>query len=45
MRNGAAILAMFGVVLALGCTSQPGPPKQQIDVVGIRSELLAIGKA
>jgi hypothetical protein len=45
MRSGATILTMLGVVLTLGCTSQPEPPKQQIDVVGIRSELLAIGKA
>jgi hypothetical protein len=35
----------LGLVLALGCSSQPEPPQQQIDVVGIRSELLAIGKA
>jgi hypothetical protein len=42
MRRG---LMLLGVVLTLGCTSQPGPPQQQIDVVAIRSELLAIGKA
>jgi hypothetical protein len=38
-------VTMLGLVLACGCTSQPGPPQQQIDVVGIRSELLVIGKA
>ena len=33
-----------GLLLAVGC-SQPAPPQQQIDTVGIRSELLVIGKA
>ena len=33
-----------GLLLASGC-SQPAPPQQQIDTVGIRSELLVIGKA
>jgi hypothetical protein len=33
-----------GLLLAFGC-SQPAPPQLQIDVVGIRSELLVIGKA
>ena len=32
-------------MLTLACTSQPAPPQQQVDVVGIRAELLAIGKA
>jgi hypothetical protein len=41
MRKAATIL---GLVLTAGC-SQPAPPQQQIDVVGIRSELLVIGKA
>jgi hypothetical protein len=45
MRSAVMMLTLLGVVLALGCTSQPGPPQQQIDVVGIRSELLAIGQA
>jgi hypothetical protein len=43
MRNFSAIAA--GLLLASGCTSQPAPPQQQIDTVGIRSELLVIGKA
>ena len=30
---------------AVACTSQSAPPQQQVDVVGIRSELLAIGQA
>ena len=45
MRSPVTILPMLGLALSLGCTSQAGPPQQQIDVVGIRSELLAIGKA
>jgi hypothetical protein len=44
-RSGTPTLAILGLALTLGCTSQPGPPQQQIDVVGIRSELLAIGQA
>ena len=36
---------MLGLALSLSCTSQSGPPQQQIDVVGIRAELLSIGKA
>jgi hypothetical protein len=42
IRSG---LTISGLVLTLGCSSQPGPPQEQIDVVGIRSELLVIGKA
>jgi hypothetical protein len=45
MRSGGAILTILGLVLTLSCTSQAGPPQQQIDVVGIRSELLSIGQA
>ena len=45
MRSAVTILTFLGLVPALGCGSQPGPPQQQIDVVGIRSELLAIGQA
>ena len=45
MRNAVTILTCLGLLPALGCGSQPGPPQQQIDVVGIRSELLAIGQA
>ncbi len=42
MRRAALAL----VVSTLSCTSAPAPPpQQQIDVVGIRSELLAIGQA
>jgi Tfp pilus assembly protein PilE len=41
MRIGLTIL---GLVIAVGCGQAP-PPQQQIDVVGIRSELLEIGKA
>jgi hypothetical protein len=41
MRSGVSIL---GLVMTLGCR-QAAPPQQQIDVVGIRAELLAIGQA
>jgi hypothetical protein len=41
MRSGASIL---GLVMTLGCR-QAGPPQQQIDVVGIKAELLVIGQA
>jgi hypothetical protein len=41
MRSSLTIL---GLVVAVGCGKAP-PPQQQIDVVGIRSELLTIGKA
>jgi hypothetical protein len=41
MRSGLTIL---GLVVTLGCRQAP-PPQQQIDVVGIRSELLEIGRA
>ena len=54
MRSGAMILGLL-VVLGVGyvvyqksMTQGPvgqAPPQQQIDVVGIRSELLAIGQA
>jgi hypothetical protein len=41
MRTGVTTLV---IVLTLGCRQAP-PPQQQIDVVGIRSELLVIGQA
>jgi hypothetical protein len=41
MRSGVTIL---GLVVTFGCR-QAAPPQQQIDVVGIRSELLVIGQA
>jgi hypothetical protein len=41
IRSGLTIL---GLVATLGCRQAP-PPQQQIDVVGIRSELLTIGQA
>jgi hypothetical protein len=44
MRIGVAALAILLLVLTVGC-GQAAPPQQQIDVVGIRSELLAIGQA
>ena len=42
MRKLSAIAA--GLLLAFGC-GQPAPPQQVIDTVGIKSELLVIGKA
>jgi hypothetical protein len=39
-----SVLTILGLVTAVGCGQAP-PPQQQIDVVGIRSELLTIGKA
>ena len=45
MRIGVAALMTAGVMLTLGCRQASPPPQQQIDVVGIRSELLAIGQA
>jgi hypothetical protein len=41
MRSGVSIL---GLVMALGCRPA-APPQQQIDVVGIKAELLVIGQA
>jgi hypothetical protein len=43
MRKLAILVALAAPAIA--CTSQSAPPQQQIDVVGIRSELLAIGQA
>jgi hypothetical protein len=41
MRTAVTILV---TLMTLGCR-QAAPPQQQIDVVGIRSELLVIGQA
>jgi hypothetical protein len=43
MRQFAIVVAL--AVQTTACTSQSPPPQQQIDVVGIKSELLAIGQA
>src|SRR5215831_7408548 len=47
MPRTALFIALAAVTLAIACGgSQPAPPpQQQVDVVGIRSELLAIGQA
>ena len=47
MRTGVATLTILELVLILGCrqAAPASPPQQQIDVVGIRSELLALGQA
>jgi hypothetical protein len=42
MRMLSVIVA--GLLLTLGC-GQPAPPQQIIDTVGIKAELLTIGKA
>jgi hypothetical protein len=36
---------LLGLVLGVGCGQPAPPPQQQIDKVGVRSELLAIGQA
>lgn len=36
---------LLGLILSAGCGQPAPPPQQQIDTVGIRSELLAIGQA
>src|SRR5580658_3875764 len=41
MRTGVTTLV---ILVTLGCR-QAAPPQQQIDVVGIRAELLVIGQA
>ena len=41
----AAALTLACHAATAACTSQSAPPQQQIDVVGIKSELLAIGQA
>jgi hypothetical protein len=41
-----AVVALVALGVSAACGGQPAPPpQQQIDVVGIRSELLAIGQA
>jgi hypothetical protein len=42
--GNAGGLPSLALAATLGC-GQPAPPQQQIDVVGIRSELLVIGQA
>src|SRR5262245_55856943 len=46
-RRAAFVIALAAAVPAVSCGgSQPAPPpQQQVDVVGIKSELLAIGQA
>jgi hypothetical protein len=45
MRTGTTIAGLLALALTAGCRPAAAPPQQQIDVVGIRSELLAIGQA
>ena len=45
MRPATIVAALVAQLFAVACTSQSAPPQQQIDVVGIKSELLAIGQA
>ena len=45
MRSVTIAAALAAQTIAVACTSQSAPPQQQIDVVGIKSELLAIGQA
>ena len=45
MRTGTTIAGLLALALTAGCSPAAAPPQQQIDVAGIRSELLAIGQA
>jgi opacity protein-like surface antigen len=45
MRSFTIAAAVAAQTMSVACTSQSAPPQQQIDVVGIKSELLAIGQA
>ena len=45
MRSFTIAAALAAQTMSVACTSQSAPPQQQIDVVGIKSELLAIGQA
>ena len=45
MRTGTTIAGLLALALTAGCSPAAPPPQQQIDVAGIRSELLAIGQA
>ena len=38
-------MVLLGLLLSAGCGQPAPPPQQQIDTVGIRSELLAIAQA
>src|SRR4051794_27407448 len=44
MPRSVAIV-LLGLVFSVGCGQPAAPPQQQIDTVGIRSELLAIAQA
>ena len=45
MRTGTIFAGLLALALTAGCSPAAAPPQQQIDVAGIRSELLAIGQA
>jgi len=45
MQAGVMILGVLALALTCGCGRGAPPPQQQVDVVGIRSELLAVGQA
>lgn len=45
MRTGTHLAGLLTLALTAGCGPAAAPPQQQVDVVGIRSELLAIGQA
>jgi hypothetical protein len=38
-------VVLLGLILSVGCGQPAPPPQQQIDTVGIRSELLVIAQA
>ena len=43
--TGMRLLLCASLLLLPGCGQTPPPPKQVIDTVGVRAELLVIGKA
>ena len=45
MRRATTIASLVALALTARCSPAAAPPQQQIDVAGIRGELLAIGQA
>jgi hypothetical protein len=45
MRSGMTLGGLVVLELTAACGPAAPPPQQQVDVVGIRSELLALGQA
>jgi hypothetical protein len=45
MQTGTTLVGLLTLTVTVGCGPAAAPPQQQVDDVGIRSELLAIGQA